>query len=267
MGILNQFGVSIFDMNTQGQSFIVRLSEHEWNEDLRGWHCPALKIPGTIVEHVLIKGQRIGQDDYRVDQANEFIHWVRETPPQELSIAVSIKMTANLSTEAETQKWKTSALLLPVATLLLSSPLLVAGFQYLTREPTRNDNQKVNSNANNANASICPSPCASPTHSCPGPWGIVLETITPKDGGREAALKQLSSKATSKGYDKNSALFLKYGVYRVIIYFDSWNEANSNMEKAQTINKTVDGVIDLSQECVKCELTAPQIYTCLSESR
>ena len=58
---------------TSGTSFRVRLSKDEWNPELGGWHCSALRIPGAIVEEIFYQGAPLSKNQYRISVANEII--------------------------------------------------------------------------------------------------------------------------------------------------------------------------------------------------
>ena len=177
-------------------------------------------------------------------------------------IAVIFILTTKLSTEAETVKWKKLAIILPVLATILS-PLLVAGFNYVTRPRVPPTNQNANSTVENQNsAKVIPSPGSS----CPGPWAIVLETINPKDGGREAALQELTNKANLRGY-ANSYLIAYGDTYKVVIHFPNAQEANNHLGAAKGINPTVSGVVNLDNICGNCIKAASTIYNCSNDFR
>lgn len=221
-----------------GKSFKLRLTKDEWDPELRGWYCSALKIPGAVVKEIYSGGQPVNRNLYRIDQTNEIIQWLSGDPPE--TIAVIVTLTVELSTEAETAKWKKLAIVLPVLATVLS-PLLVALFNYATSEPKK------------------PVPdCVSTL----GPWVIGLETISEADGGKIAARNELFDKAKKNGYEHNSCL-LKYGdIYKVIIHFQTAEEAQNNLEKAKAINPTVSRVVSLSDFCGGFQKIEDDLYNC-----
>lgn len=138
---------------TSGKSFKLRLTKKEWDDQLRGWSCSALKIPGADVTEIFSEGERVNKDLYQIDLNNEIIRWPLGDPPE--TITVIITLTRNLTTQEVTARWKKAAIVLPLLT-----PFLVPLFINVVGERPQSPNQNANSNVSAVNQ---PSPCASPT--------------------------------------------------------------------------------------------------------
>ena len=85
-------------------TFITKLTEAEWDEIIGGWRCPALQIPGSIVERMYVEGRQIDSGEFQVLQSQHIIRWIPAEKPQR--IAVIIKLTKELALGSETNKWK-----------------------------------------------------------------------------------------------------------------------------------------------------------------
>lgn len=111
----------------QAPAFIITLTQRDWDMELSGWRCPALKIPGATVECVFLSGNRVDQSWYEVNHELEIIRWVRsDRPPQ---VTVLIKLTAELSTRELTLRWKKLAIVLPaIASIVVA--LIAAMLSY-----------------------------------------------------------------------------------------------------------------------------------------
>ncbi len=138
---------------TSGKTFKLRLTKKEWDDQLRGWSCSALKIPGADVTEIFSEGERVNKDLYQIDLNNEIIRWPLGEPPE--TITVIITLTRNLTTQEVTARWKKAAIVLPVLTALL-----VAYFNYARERPHSPPNPNGNSNVGEVHQ---PSPCPSPT--------------------------------------------------------------------------------------------------------
>lgn len=102
-------------------SFVVRLTEKEWDEDFNGWRCSTIRIPGAEIE-VYNRG-RLSDRAYEVSEENDMILWRLDTPRPE-SLAVLFKITESLSTQRATNLWKGLAIALPFIAAILSPILL-----------------------------------------------------------------------------------------------------------------------------------------------
>jgi hypothetical protein len=104
--------------------FTTRLTEADWDEALRGWRCPALSVPGAIVEALYVDGTRVDSATYEVLTPNRIIRWVPRNEPAH--VTVSIKLTEDLTLGSETDRWKKLAIILPVIATIVSAGLSAA---------------------------------------------------------------------------------------------------------------------------------------------
>jgi hypothetical protein len=99
--------------------FTVSVSRTDWDAGLGGWRCPALAIPGAKVEAVYDKGKKVDDAWYEVLADLRVLRWAREERPERLTISISL--TEELSTQAETSRWKKLAVVLPALATVLSA--------------------------------------------------------------------------------------------------------------------------------------------------
>lgn len=104
--------------------FTVTVTEEDWDLRLRGWRCPALKIPGATVESVFVSGDHVDSSQYEVKYDLDIIRWaLPKHPPQ---ATIQVKLTKKLYTEDLSLKWKKLAIIFPlVATIFATS---ITGF-------------------------------------------------------------------------------------------------------------------------------------------
>lgn len=91
-------------------AFRVRLTNDDWDQELGGWRCPALRIPGSAIGDVFSGGKEINKDWYAA--RSEVLRWTYGKAPEE--VAVSIVLTKSLSTDELTMRWRKAAVILPV---------------------------------------------------------------------------------------------------------------------------------------------------------
>ena len=92
--------------------FTITVTNRDWDQDLGGWRCPALGIPGAVVDAAYQGGQKIDESWYEVLEEHRIVRWTRETHPQQVTL--SINLTEELTTEASTNRWKKLALYCPL---------------------------------------------------------------------------------------------------------------------------------------------------------
>ena len=92
-------------------TFITRLTDAEWDDALGGWHCPALQIPGAVVDGIYVEGSQVDSGKFHVLQSQHIIRWTLSQKPSRL--AVIIKLTQELALESEPDKWKKRAIIFP----------------------------------------------------------------------------------------------------------------------------------------------------------
>jgi hypothetical protein len=100
-------------------AFANRLTEADWDETLRGWRCPALAVPGAVVDALYVDGNRTDSAKYEVLPEHSIIRWTPTDQPQR--VTASIRLTKELTLGSETDRWKKLAIILPVAATILSA--------------------------------------------------------------------------------------------------------------------------------------------------
>lgn len=133
--------------------FTVTLSERDWDPELSGWRCPALKIPGAAIDAVYVSGTRADTSWYEVLAEHSIVRWVRENHPAQAAIA--IKLTEELSTQELTSKWRKLAIVLPVVSSVLVA-VIAAAVSLYTADHT--SSQAHSTQATTTTASLATSP-------------------------------------------------------------------------------------------------------------
>jgi hypothetical protein len=88
-------------------AFATRLTESDWDETFRGWRCPVLNVPGSIIEDLYVDGNRVDKSKYEVLQEHLIVRWVPEERPDRVTAA--IKFTEQLSLGRENRQMETSS--------------------------------------------------------------------------------------------------------------------------------------------------------------
>jgi hypothetical protein len=120
--------------NKQAIAFPVTVAKEDLDEGLGGWRCPLLKIPGAIVEDVLVMGKSINNSCYAVNHELGIVRWVTPDPPERATII--IKLTEELSTKELTLRWKKLAIIIPIITVVLAGV-----FSYIQSKRTEQSNK------------------------------------------------------------------------------------------------------------------------------
>jgi hypothetical protein len=132
-------------------AFTARLTEADWDEELRAWRCPALNIPSAVVEDIIVDGNRVDRTHYEVRSPHAMIHWILADRPDRL--AAIIKLTEPLSLGKETDKWKKLAVVLPVVATVIAA--LVSGVAtYFARQPSTSSSAIPQVSATGPNSSV-----------------------------------------------------------------------------------------------------------------
>jgi hypothetical protein len=101
-------------------SFSVTLTARDWDPNLGGWRCPALRIPGSVIDALFDKGSRVDSSWYEPLPEHGMVRWVRDDDhPHEPTIL--LKLTQELSTRELTTRWKKLAIVLPVIATVLAA--------------------------------------------------------------------------------------------------------------------------------------------------
>jgi hypothetical protein len=98
-------------------AFTVNIDKSDWRDQLSGWQCSPLAIPGAEVVSLYTQEARIDKAWYEIPEGLNTIRWVHGTPAPERA-TVAIKLNEELSTQELTAKWKKLAIVLPVVATL-----------------------------------------------------------------------------------------------------------------------------------------------------
>jgi len=88
--------------------FTVAVDQDDWDKQLGGWRCSALRIPGAQVDDVFVEGSRVDESWYEAMYKHAIIRWIRQNPPEKALIIISL--TEELSTQGRTDKWKQTSI-------------------------------------------------------------------------------------------------------------------------------------------------------------
>ncbi|MDQ3803192.1 MAG: hypothetical protein M3416_04990 [Acidobacteriota bacterium] len=103
----------------QAIAFTTTLTKRDWDADVSGWRCPALKIPGAKVVSVFVSGERADSSWYEADYELNVVRWSRpQRPPQ---ATILIKLTEELSTQELTRRWKKLAIIFPLVSSVVAA--------------------------------------------------------------------------------------------------------------------------------------------------
>lgn len=102
-------------------AFTIRFTEGDWDPALRGWRCPVLNIPGAVIEDVYVNGSRVDKATYEVLKEHGIVRWIPAKQPERP--VASIRLTENLTKEADTERWKKLAIILPVFATIASATI------------------------------------------------------------------------------------------------------------------------------------------------
>jgi hypothetical protein len=120
--------------------FTVTVSENSWDEQLGGWRCPALRIPGAMIDAVYESGSRVDSSWYEVLGDHKIVRWTRESRPAEVTL--SLTLTLELSTKDSTDHWKKMAIALPAVATVLAA-LITASIPAIFSNDTNNKAQTI----------------------------------------------------------------------------------------------------------------------------
>jgi|ERR1043166_1111518 hypothetical protein len=134
--------------------FTIHVSQRNWDEDFGGWLCPALRIPGAEVDGIFTKGRRAGEDDYRVERDNQVVRWLAPEP-KPVEATISIKLTKELSSQEQTDKWRRRAAVFASVATILAAVITVSPF-YLLRQTPQTSNLNGHGAAEHAVFNLSP---------------------------------------------------------------------------------------------------------------
>lgn len=101
--------------------FTIAVSQNDWDAELGGWRCSALRIPGAEVDNVFVEGTSMDRTRYSVWREHGMIRWTSKPEPK--TATISIKLTEALSTKKKTIFWMKVAALAPVLAALITVTL------------------------------------------------------------------------------------------------------------------------------------------------
>jgi hypothetical protein len=113
--------------------FTTRLTEADWDDTVRGWRCPALAVPGAVIEALYVDGTRVDSAKYEVLTQNTLIRWTLPDQPQRAT--ASVKLTEELTLGTETDRWRKLAIVLPVVATIVSAALTGAATYFSKLAP------------------------------------------------------------------------------------------------------------------------------------
>jgi hypothetical protein len=94
-------------------SFLVDLRPDAWNEQLRGWSCPVLKIPGAEIDDLYASSHRVDSTWYTAETNIGMVQWVHDDQPPASSTA-QLTLTKDLEDQDISIFWKKLAIILPL---------------------------------------------------------------------------------------------------------------------------------------------------------
>ncbi|GEO05295.1 hypothetical protein AAE02nite_29590 [Adhaeribacter aerolatus] len=106
-------------MEQENISFTTSLNVDDWDNNLGGWRCPSLKIPGAEIDAIFSGGQKIDDGKYQILKKHHIIRWADNTPPAK--VLASITLTKELTTKELSSKWKKLAIVLPFLATVLTA--------------------------------------------------------------------------------------------------------------------------------------------------
>ncbi len=81
-------------------AFPVVLRDEDWDAELSGWRCPALRIPGAVFAELCVDGKAASSDDYEADEPSRMVKWTGDDRPAQAM--GTIRLGRRLSTPVTT---------------------------------------------------------------------------------------------------------------------------------------------------------------------
>src|ERR1700688_788335 len=97
--------------------FILELRKDDWRENVKGWGCPVLTIPGATLEALYASGE-VNSTWYQVDTRFGMIKWLHQGRPPE-SATAQIALTKELEDREVSSLWKKLAIILPAVVSII----------------------------------------------------------------------------------------------------------------------------------------------------
>jgi hypothetical protein len=117
----------------------IGLGPKDWDPAIGAWRCPTATLPGVKVAEAYVDGRRVADSDVEANADLGIVRWRGADQPQELTVVLASVQTLNLSTRADTLRWKRLATLLPfvgaIVGALLSSPLVAEFVKGVKTDP------------------------------------------------------------------------------------------------------------------------------------
>ena len=73
-------------------AFMLTLTSEDWDRNLGGWRCPALKIPGAKIESIFEAGNKIDSSWYEVLINQQIIRWSRAELPEKIAVSITLRV-------------------------------------------------------------------------------------------------------------------------------------------------------------------------------
>jgi hypothetical protein len=71
-------------------TFTTRLSDGDWDEEMRGWRCPVLNVPGSVVEDLYVDGTRVDKAKYEILHSYSMIRWSSNKKPERVAATIKV---------------------------------------------------------------------------------------------------------------------------------------------------------------------------------
>lgn len=99
--------------------FTIRLTEEDWDSDVRAWDCAALDIPGAYIETAFDKGQVLDQTMFKIDHGPARVRWLGSRRPQQIRLVVGLGEP--LTPKSAEEFWKRLAIVVPIITAIITA--------------------------------------------------------------------------------------------------------------------------------------------------
>ncbi len=115
-------------------TFEVNVGRSQWDENMGGWRCSALRLPGTQISGLYTNSQLVDTVKYECDKESGIVRWADDSPPREALIKLDIE--EELTPKKQADKWKKLSIVLPFIGTLIGAILSII-MQALSNDPPR----------------------------------------------------------------------------------------------------------------------------------
>lgn len=146
-------------------AFATTVTDRDWDKEVGGWRCQALRIPGAQIDDVFVGGKRIDKAWYEVAPHLGLIRWARENRPDIATVV--IKLTHELDRRELTLYWKKLAIVLPVIASIVVALITFAGTLYGTHKSSGETTSTVaptSTSVSSSSSTTTSGPPPSPQH-------------------------------------------------------------------------------------------------------